>query len=126
VKDLQGLKRNGRRAMKPRDGDFLAAVTRLEPKLALFSKRAAGLVIAKADIPVRDSAAVGVSLMGVRDDDALVAAIGFSGSVTFSILNDAGKTAEIKSSDVLSGHRALKGNKVIARGEIKAVKRSNG
>jgi DNA gyrase subunit A len=126
VKDLQGLKRNGRRAMKPRDGDFLAAVTKLENKLALFSRKAAGLIIEKSEIPVRDSAAVGVALMGVRDDDALVAAIGFSGSTTFSVLNDAGKSTDLKASEMLAGHRALKGNKVISRGEIKAVKRVHG
>jgi predicted secreted protein len=64
--------------------------------------------------------------MGVRDDDALVAAIGFSGSTTFSVLNDAGKSTDLKASEMLAGHRALKGNKVISRGEIKAVKRVHG
>lgn len=126
VKDLAGIKRNGRRAIKLREQDFLAAVVRLDTRIAMFTQRASGLVIERKEIPVRDGPAVGVSLMGVRDDDRLIGAVSFGGSCKIQLLLDSGKTQEIPSADMLQGHRALKGNKVIARGELKAVQRIHG
>ncbi len=123
--DLSATKKTGRRAVKIREGDALAAVTSLDKKLALFTEGASGLVINGSDIPVRDAAAVGVSLMGVRDDDRLVAAIGYSGNVTFKVSTDGGKVKEVPSKEITSGHRALKGTKVIARGSIEKVEKAS-
>ncbi|MBX7143553.1 MAG: DNA topoisomerase 4 subunit A [Oligoflexia bacterium] len=126
IKDLAGIKRNGRRAMKLREQDYLAAVVRLESKIALFTERASGLVIEKKEIPVRDGPAVGVSLMSVRDDDKLIGAVSFASSCKIQLQLDSGRTTDIASSEMLHGHRALKGNKVVARGELKAVQRVHG
>ncbi|MBN8547776.1 MAG: DNA topoisomerase IV subunit A [Deltaproteobacteria bacterium] len=124
VTGLEAVKRNGKRALKLRDGDFLAAVAPHDKKLALFTQRGSGLVIDGKEIPVRDSAAIGVSLIGVRDEDRLVSAISFNTSAKLLLTFDSGKTSDLASSEVLAGHRALKGNKVISRGEIKMVQRA--
>ncbi|MBX7136527.1 MAG: DNA topoisomerase 4 subunit A [Oligoflexia bacterium] len=118
---LEGIKRNGKRAIKVREGDELAAVTRLTDKLALFTQNGYGLCIKGKEIPVRDSAAVGVSLLGVRKDDRLINAIGFAGRTTFLMLLATDNTKELPASEMTEGHRALKGNKVITRGELKQV-----
>jgi DNA gyrase subunit A len=119
--EIEGVKRSGKRAIKLREGDELAAVSKLDSALAMFTKAASGLVIESKEIPVRDSAAVGVSLISVRDDDELVAAISFNKKGKFKVIKSNGKEEEIESKDMLSGRRALKGNKVISRAEILAV-----
>lgn len=120
---LSGIKRNGKRVIKVRDSDRLVAVCLAEKKLALFTQRGCGLVIDRKELPVRDGAVVGVIAMGVRDDDALIGAASFSSSATIKITNGDGKAIEIKSGDITSGKRALKGTKVIGRGEIASVEK---
>ncbi len=119
--DVSQTKRIGRRVMKLRDGEFLAAVTPIAPVLVFVTQDGSGLAIKQDEIPVRDSAAVGVALMGVRDDDAVVACCGaasakLKGELVLSLKN--GKTKEVPLSEVTLGHRALKGNKVYSREEI--------
>lgn len=119
--ELSETKRTGRRIMKLRDGEFLAAVAPLSPMLVFVTQDGSGLAIAQSEIPVRDSAAVGVALMGVRDDDALVACCGvgstkMKGALLLTLKS--GKTKDIPLSEVTKGHRALKGTKVYSRDEI--------
>lgn len=123
VQELSAIKRSGRRVMKLREGDALAAVTRLQKHVALFTESGAGLVIAGKEVPVRESAAVGVSLMGVRPNDRLVGVVSYDKDCSIRLQLDGGKTREISSKDITKGHRALKGNKVVARGQIAAVER---
>ena len=123
IEGLDSLKRSGKRAMKLRDGDFLAAVCRLEGQIGLFTEKAAGLIISAKEVPERDTAAVGVALIGVRSDDRLVSVVSFQRQAKLKITLTNGKTTEIPSSEVCSGHRALKGNKVVARGEIVSVEK---
>lgn len=123
VEGLSGIKRNGKRVMKVHDSDRLVAVCPAEKKLALFTQRGCGLVIDRKELPVRDSAVVGVIAMGVRDDDALIGAGSFSSSAIFKITNGDGKATEIKSGEITSGKRALKGAKVIGRGEIASIEK---
>ena len=123
VEGLEGIKRNGKRAIKLREGDALVAVTPKKGKLALFTRKASGLVIETKEAPVRDSAAVGVSLMGVRDDDQLLTAIAFDKSAKFLVTSESGRDKEIPSSEILSGRRGLKGNKVVTGRELLAVKK---
>ena len=119
--ELSETKRTGRRIMKLRDGEFLAAVAPLSPIMVFVTQDGSGLAIPQAEIPVRDSAAVGVALMGVRDDDNLVACCGVAspkmkGTLLLSLKS--GKTKDVPLSEVTKGHRALKGTKVYSRDEI--------
>lgn len=72
ISDLEVTKRIGKRVLKLREGDLLAAVTHLRKRLLMFTRKGSGLSIASEEVPIRESAAIGVLLMGVRDDDALV------------------------------------------------------
>lgn len=121
LEGLQGLKRSGKRVAKFKDGDELVAVSKSAPKLALFSRRGFGMVIKGNEVPLRNAGAAGVILLGVRDDDHLVAAIGFGGKCKFKVKVDSGNEKELASSDLTEGHRALKGNRVFPRGEILGV-----
>lgn len=123
ITELGALKRTGKRIMKLRDGDFLAAVTHTASHAAFFTRHGSGLVISAKEIPLRDSAAIGVALISVRDDDTLVAAKTFNNRAKFKISKSTGREDEIESKDMLSGRRALKGNKVISRAEIVGVEK---
>jgi DNA gyrase subunit A len=119
--EISETKRNGRRIMKLRDGEFLSAVAPLAPMMVFVTQDGSGLAIPQSEIPVRDSAAVGVSLMGVRDDDDLVACCGVSSPKmkgTLLLTLKSGKTKDVPLSEVTKGHRALKGTKVYSRDEI--------
>ena len=70
---------------------------------------------------MHESPAVGVQLLGVRDDDKAVGVFAQSGTVKVNLLLESGRTKEISSADIVSGHRGLKGNKVISREQIKRV-----
>ena len=123
VEELAGIKKNGKRIMKLRDGDALAAVCQLSKSVALFVRSGSGLVIQSDEIPVRDSAAVGVALMGVRKGDAIVGMVSFDTPCKIMATLSSGKEKEISSSEITKGRRALKGTKVISRAEIEAVKK---
>lgn len=119
--ELSETKRTGRRVMKLREGENLAAVTPLEPILVFVTQDGSALAIKRDEVPVRDTAAVGVALMGVRDDDTLVACCGVSSlkaKATLVLTLKSGKTKEVPLSEVTAGHRALKGTKVYSRDEI--------
>lgn len=121
LSEVSQTKRIGRRVMKLREGEFMAAVEPLAPIMVFLSQDGSGLAISKEEIPVRDSAAVGVALMGVREDDALVACCGapspkMKGTLVLDLKS--GKTKEVALSEVTKGHRGLKGTKVYSRDEI--------
>lgn len=123
--DVSETKRTGRRVMKLREGEFMAGVELLAPMMVFVTKDGSGLAISKDEIPVRDSAAVGVALMGVRDDDAIVACCGAASSKmkgTLILSLKSGKTKDMPLSEVTKGHRALKGTKVYSRDEIVGAK----
>ena len=125
MSDISQTKRNGRRVMKLRDGEFMVAAAPLAPMMVFITRDGSGLAISQKEIPVRDSAAVGVVLMGVRDNDALVACCGTqSTKMKGTLLLDlkTGKTKDIPLSEVTKGHRALKGTKVYSKEEIVGAK----
>jgi DNA gyrase/topoisomerase IV subunit A len=107
--------------MKLREGELLAAVAPLSPMMVFVTQDGSALAVARGEVPVRDSAAVGVALMGVRDDDTLVACCGVASAKmkgTLLLTLKSGKTKDVPLSEVTKGHRALKGTKVYSRDEI--------
>jgi DNA gyrase/topoisomerase IV subunit A len=91
------------------------------PMMVFVTRDGSGLAVAKDEIPVRDSAAVGVALVGVREDDSVVACCGASSSKmkgTLMLALKSGKTKDVPLSEVTKGHRGLKGTKVYSREEI--------
>jgi DNA gyrase subunit A len=121
LSEVSETKRTGRRVMKLREGEFMAAVEPLAPMTVFITRDGSGLAVSEKEIPVRDSAAVGVALMGVRDDDAIVACCGVSSSKMKGTLNltlKSGRVKDVPLSEVTKGHRALKGTKVYSREEI--------
>lgn len=119
--EVSETKRIGRRVMKLRDGEFMAAAEPLAQMVVFITRDGSGLAIDKGEIPVRDSAAVGVSLMGVREGDAIVACCGVRSAKMKGTLNltlKSGKVKDVPLSEVTKGHRALKGTKVYSREDI--------
>jgi DNA gyrase subunit A len=119
--EVSETKRIGRRVMKLRDGEFMAAAEPLATMMVFITRDGSGLAINQSEIPVRDSAAVGVALMGVRGDDELVACCGVKSSKMKGTLNltlKSGKMKDVPLSEVTKGHRALKGTKVYSREDV--------
>ncbi|MCB0331945.1 MAG: DNA topoisomerase 4 subunit A [Bdellovibrionales bacterium] len=121
IEDIEGVKKNGKRVMKVRDGDALVALAPLDQSLSLFTQNGSGLTIVKKEIPVRNNPAVGVILMSVREGDRIVAAYSWKGKTRFRVHPVSGRPKEITASSITKGRRGLKGTKVLARGEIAAV-----
>lgn len=127
--EVSETKRIGRRVMKLREGESMVAAEPLAQMLVFITRDGAGLAIDKSEIPVRDSAAVGVALMGVREDDAIVSCCGVRSAKlkgTLTLLLKSGKTKEVPLSEVTKGHRALKGTKVYSREDIVGAMVSEG
>lgn len=125
LNELEQTKRSGKRIMKVREGDGLAVASLINPaeqkSISLVSARGYGMRIALSEVPVRDSAAVGVSLLGVRDEDKLVGAVAHKGTVKLMVSLQGGRAKEISSSELVSAKRALKGNKIGVRDEVMRV-----
>lgn len=121
IPSLEGVKRNGKRIMKLRAGDALAAIDRLNKNCALFTKNGSGLVIQTKDLPTRDSASIGVSLIGVRSDDQLIGVACFSTKCVIRVVRDSGKELDLPSNKITKGKRGLKGTKVVSRGRLSSI-----
>lgn len=121
LEGVVGLKRSGKRVMSVRDDDKMIAALLPNKFLSMFTKEGSGLTIERAEVPTRENAAVGVILMGIRDSDQIVAAVAHNGKKPFKVIVDSGKDKEIPVNEVMSGKRALKGQKVVSRAEIVSV-----
>ncbi|NLF25618.1 MAG: DNA topoisomerase IV subunit A [Deltaproteobacteria bacterium] len=121
--ELEATKRSGKRVMKLKDGDELVVAANLGAKIAIFSARGFGLGLKRAEIPVRGRGAMGVKIMSIKGDDAVVGAVSFEGKAKFVFQTKAGQKRELESSDLPISHRGLKGRKVLERVEVLAVKR---
>lgn len=121
VNELANLKRSGRRVMKLRGSDELAAATLVHAgarEVSMITKIGYSLRIDISEVLERDAPAVGVQLIKVKDEDQLVAAIISSGASDIEITTASGKTKEISTKDISKGSRALRGNKIPGRDDI--------
>lgn len=121
IEDMSSVKRSGRRIMKVRDGDALASVGRGSGQIALFTRRGYALVIPEADVPERDGASIGVILMKVGSDDAIIASIFKPKTGQVLLTMASGRTKEVEWKEITAGHRGLKGTKIISQGEIVSI-----
>ena len=119
VEELSGIKKNGKRVMKLRDGDELRGVLPISPEIALFTESGYGLVVKKKDLPVRTQPALGVILIGVKEGDQVVGAISKVKKVR--ITPEQGKDREVTFASLPKGRRGTRGKKVVARGGIVSV-----
>ncbi len=123
IEALDTLKRSGRRVLKPREGTTLAAVCRLADtkEVAFFTFDGSALAVKRSESPVRSDAAVGVALMGVRGDDKIVAALPYAAKAKYTLMLASGKEKEVAASEIIKGHRGLKGQKIVSKAEVLGV-----
>lgn len=123
LKEVTETKKSGRRIMKLRADDKLAAISVVRGNvLGLFTKQGSGLLVACKEIPVKENPVVGVALMGIRSDDELAGAVCASAKNEVRLQLESGRDKVLKLSELLRGRRGLKGRKVISRGSITGVK----
>ncbi len=118
LEGLDSVKRSGKRAIKLREGDALAAASVMGKVAAFITKKGLGLSFKTSDIPARAQAAVGVLLMGIKPDDELVGCATYDKSAKIKLEFEGGREKEIDSSEITHAHRGLKGNKLGVRGDI--------
>ena len=107
--------------MSLRKGDFLITIDKMDKFICCFTRKGSALSINSSEIPTRETSAVGVKVMGVRNDDEIVQAIPFKRSCRFNVILSNGKKKQFDSSDILHGHRSLKGTKIVSKADIVAV-----
>jgi len=122
LQDLQGLKKNGRRVMKFRGDDELAALASTAPRISMFTHQGSALSIDRKSVPTRSNSAIGVSLMGVRSGDHIVSLVCHNPADKIEIFPDGGKAKILTSKDLPKGKRALKGKKVVSRHKLLAAR----
>jgi DNA gyrase subunit A len=121
LEELDSTKRSGKRVVKVKEGDEVIAVVPVRKQIALFSHDGYGVVFQTKEIPERNPGAQGVIVLGLRDGDSCVGAVSFDRDRTVTLKLGSGGDKEIETKEIVRGKRALKGNRVIARGEITAV-----
>lgn len=117
--ELSGVKKNGKRVMKLREGDELAAAVHADTEVALFTEQGYGLVVKQKEIPTRTQPAIGVILIGVKDEDMVVGVVPKVRKV--AITPSKGKVREMTFASLPKGRRGLRGKKVVSRAEIVMV-----
>lgn len=123
VEGLEGVKKNGKRAIKLREGDALAGVAKLDKKAAFITKKGLVLALDTKIIPSRAQAAIGVSLMGVRADDELIGCVTYKDDVRLELVYDGEKLKEVNTKNFTLSKRGLKGTKIGVRGDILKLKK---
>jgi DNA gyrase subunit A len=117
---LDSLKRSGKRVARLRDGDELAAACQLQQEIIIVSSKGQVVRLKKIDIPLRESASVGVSLMGIKSDDEVVGAVGVVKGIRIEIETPQGKRRELAPDSILRVKRGLRGTKM--KGVVKVAK----
>lgn len=121
LEDLAQTRKSSRKVMNIKDGDEMVSASLLQEKFLMVTQEGSALLINKDEIPVRNSAAVGVILMGVREDDQIIGGISFLKAQEVICVLDNDKEKEVPIKEVTSGHRGLKGTKIVQRAQIKKI-----
>ncbi len=120
--NLQVTRKSGRKLLSLRSKDTLAAICKIKRKIALFTEQSFCLAIDAKEVPQRENPAVGVILLAVKPGDRLVSALAYEGKPKFVLNLSTDREKEIEASDVVKGHRGLRGNKVCSQAQIRSVR----
>lgn len=122
LSDLLEIKRSGRKIMKVREGDALAAATVVAgAKLAVVTRSGMALVVDQKEVTRRDGAAVGVILISVKDGDGVVGAVCGDAKSALIVNFNSGASKSIALKEIPEGSRATKGKKIISSGEVRSL-----
>ena len=122
LEGLADIKKGGKRVMRLKAGDEMKIAGVLKKKVSFITRKGYALTLKKADVLERNAPAVGVNLMGVRQDDALLAGIAWDTSAEIEVVLANSKTKVIDLKSIKSGKRSLKGNKLPVKSEVAGVK----
>lgn len=112
IEGLLGIKRSGKRFAKLKGDDEIAAVGVGTGDIAIFTEKGHGLVVARKEVPVRESAGLGVQLMKVGAGDEAVAIVPRDGVDKLAIAFKSGRRSELTWSSLPKAGRGGKGQKV--------------
>lgn len=121
VSELCQTRKAGKRVINVREGDSLVCAAPLRKAITFLTKEGSALTINASEVPVRENSAVGVILMGTRSDDGVEFVLTYDKATKFVMKLASGRTKEILASEIPSGRRGLKGNKVASRVEVTEI-----
>jgi DNA gyrase subunit A len=125
--DLTETTRSGRRVARVGDGDEVVSIEPITGKAVVVAATSGRML----RFPIDDVAELsgpgrGVTLMKPDSDSRIVGAIAVSDKVKFVAVTPEGNEREFAVSEVPAGRRAGKGQKVVKRGGVAAIKRVEG
>jgi DNA gyrase subunit A len=112
LEGLSTLKRSGKKIARLRDGDELAAACQLQECVLIVSGSGQVVKLHKEDVPAREGASVGVSLMGIKTGDEVVGVAGVRKGVLVEVVTPQGKKRELDPDTILRVKRGLRGTKM--------------
>jgi len=121
---LDGLiqtRKAGRKVMNLKEGDEVVSVSLPTKEILLVTENTSSVIIETKEIPTRESAAVGVIAMSIREGDTLKFVCPIEKEKELTITFESGKEKTIPLKEVLHGRRALKGNKLGVTAEIQSL-----
>jgi DNA gyrase subunit A len=121
LKDILTIKKSGRKAVKLKEGDMLAAVCKLQDKVAFFTEGGYALSVKREEILQRELPSLGVSLISLNGADKVIAMVEEPKSGVYKVAISNAKIVEKRWGDIFEGHRSLKGKKIGVQGEIVRV-----
>jgi len=119
---LVPTKKSGKIIIKVKKTDSLVDIVQINKKVSFFTLNGQGLTLKQSEILDRNVPAAGVKLIGLKKDDAVVAAYSWDRSHKITISMDNGKSKDIDLNTITLGKRTLKGTKVIPKNKIIDVK----
>jgi topoisomerase-4 subunit A len=123
--DVQSTKKNGRRVAKIKEEDELVVALVTREDLVIVSRTSYAVRMPTAEVPSRDTASQGVSLININVEkgDAVIGAVAGAAREAFVLDVDSGKPKRFAFSDVTRGKRALRGNKLLKSGQVTKVRK---
>lgn len=122
LSEVSNIKRSGKRVMKVRDNDSLVAVVKPANKLSFITKNNYGLTIKGKEVLERNLAAMGVTLIGVRDGDEVRFVVPWDRDREINCELVSGREKAFKLSEIAEGKRSHKGNKLPTNSDISKIK----
>ena len=122
--DLSETTRSGRRVARVADGDEVVSVEPVLGKVVVVAASSGKMVRFKIDeVAELSGPGRGVTLMKPDADARIVGALALPEKSAFVAVTSEGSARAIPSGEVPAGHRAGKGQKVVKRGGVSAIRR---
>jgi len=123
--DLSETTRAGRRVARVADGDEVVSIEPVVGKVVVVAASSGKMLrFPIAEVAELSGPGRGVTLMKPDSDSRIVGAIAIADKAKFIAVTPEGNERDFAANEVPAGHRAGKGQKVVKRGGVAAIRRA--